>query len=68
MLAGCYLRNKWDRRGLHVSGGSMTTGHSSIGVMWKTVSEDCNLACDHLDYSSKVSSAQVMSNVSFLPI
>lgn len=28
------------------------TNHSSpIGVMWKTVSEDCNLACDYCYYS-----------------
>jgi uncharacterized protein len=29
------------------------TGHAGhIGVMWKTVSEDCNLACDYCYYSS----------------
>lgn len=27
------------------------TQHSPIGVMWKTVSEDCNLACDYCYYS-----------------
>ncbi|MCM3699553.1 anaerobic sulfatase maturase [Paenibacillus macerans] len=30
----------------------MTSGHSNIGVMWKTVSEDCNLACDYCYYST----------------
>lgn len=35
-----------------MSGGCMTNGHSSIGVMWKTVSEDCNLACDYCYYST----------------
>lgn len=25
---------------------------SHIGVMWKTVSEDCNLACDYCYYST----------------
>lgn len=30
----------------------MTTGHSRISVMWKTVSEDCNLACDYCYYST----------------
>lgn len=27
-------------------------GSGSIGVMWKTVSEDCNLACDYCYYST----------------
>lgn len=35
-----------------MSGGCMTNGHSHIGVMWKTVSEDCNLACDYCYYST----------------
>lgn len=35
-----------------MSGGCMTSGHSHIGVMWKTVSEDCNLACDYCYYST----------------
>ncbi len=26
--------------------------HGTIGVMWKTVSEDCNLACDYCYYST----------------
>ncbi|USK36755.1 hypothetical protein LIT25_26955 (plasmid) [Bacillus sp. F19] len=26
--------------------------HGQIGVMWKTVSEACNLACDYCYYSS----------------
>lgn len=26
--------------------------HSNLGVMWKTVSEDCNLACDYCYYST----------------
>lgn len=26
--------------------------HPFTGVMWKTVSEDCNLACDYCYYSS----------------
>ncbi|MCL4520530.1 MAG: anaerobic sulfatase maturase, partial [Firmicutes bacterium] len=25
--------------------------HRSYGIMWKTVSEDCNLACDYCYYS-----------------
>ncbi|MDU5951015.1 MAG: radical SAM protein, partial [Paenibacillus macerans] len=35
-----------------MSGNCMTTRHSNIGVMWKTVSEDCNLACDYCYYST----------------
>lgn len=27
-------------------------GYGNIGVMWKTVSEDCNLACDYCYYST----------------
>lgn len=26
--------------------------YGSIGVLWKTVSEDCNLACDYCYYST----------------
>lgn len=33
-----------------MSGSCQTTSH--IGVMWKTVSEDCNLACDYCYYST----------------
>lgn len=29
-----------------------TDPHGHIGVMWKTVSEDCNLACDYCYYST----------------
>lgn len=29
----------------------LTSNHGSIGVMWKTVSEACNLACDYCYYS-----------------
>jgi len=29
-----------------------TTSAAGIGVMWKTVSEDCNLACDYCYYST----------------
>ncbi|MFP7298878.1 anaerobic sulfatase maturase [Neobacillus niacini] len=29
----------------------LTSDHGSIGVMWKTVSEACNLACDYCYYS-----------------
>jgi len=29
-----------------------TNTHSSLSVMWKTVSEDCNLACDYCYYST----------------
>jgi uncharacterized protein len=35
-----------------MSGACETTRHSGIGVMWKTVSEDCNLACDYCYYST----------------
>lgn len=36
-----------------VSGACDTTRHpAGIGVMWKTVSEDCNLACDYCYYST----------------
>lgn len=31
---------------------STSQKHSQIGVMWKTVSEACNLACDYCYYSS----------------
>lgn len=30
---------------------SLLDGHSPMSVMWKTVSEDCNLACDYCYYS-----------------
>ncbi len=30
---------------------STTNGTAPLGVMWKTVSEDCNLACDYCYYS-----------------
>ncbi|QSO47489.1 anaerobic sulfatase maturase [Alicyclobacillus mengziensis] len=30
---------------------SLSEKHGPIGVMWKTVSEDCNLACDYCYYS-----------------
>lgn len=30
----------------------MTTEYRNINVMWKTVSEDCNLACDYCYYST----------------
>lgn len=32
--------------------GCSPSGHSGIGVMWKTVSEACNLACDYCYYST----------------
>lgn len=35
-----------------MSGGCTINRHSSISVMWKTVSEDCNLACDYCYYST----------------
>ncbi|WP_339218883.1 anaerobic sulfatase maturase [Paenibacillus sp. FSL W7-1332] len=35
-----------------MSGSCVTTRHSNIGIMWKTVSEDCNLACDYCYYST----------------
>lgn len=35
-----------------MSVGCMTSNHSRISVMWKTVSEDCNLACDYCYYST----------------
>lgn len=35
-----------------MSMGCMQSGHSALGVMWKTVSEDCNLACDYCYYST----------------
>ncbi|MRH43292.1 anaerobic sulfatase maturase [Aquibacillus halophilus] len=35
-----------------MSTGCMTTEHRDISVMWKTVSEDCNLACDYCYYST----------------
>jgi len=28
------------------------TDHGTLGIMWKTVSEDCNLACDYCYYST----------------
>jgi len=31
---------------------SMRTRHEPFSVMWKTVSEDCNLACDYCYYST----------------
>ena len=33
-------------------GCAMTKSAAGIGVMWKTVSEDCNLACDYCYYST----------------
>lgn len=39
--------------GAAMSGACSTTDrHGTIGVMWKTVSEDCNLACDYCYYST----------------
>lgn len=35
-----------------MSNGCLTTEHRNISVMWKTVSEDCNLACDYCYYST----------------
>lgn len=35
-----------------MGGSCQTVNHSHIGVMWKTVSEDCNLACDYCYYST----------------
>ncbi|EKN65237.1 radical SAM domain-containing protein [Neobacillus bataviensis LMG 21833] len=35
-----------------MSNGCITTEHRNINVMWKTVSEDCNLACDYCYYST----------------
>lgn len=35
-----------------MSTGCMTIEHRNISVMWKTVSEDCNLACDYCYYST----------------
>ncbi|WP_245640153.1 4Fe-4S cluster-binding domain-containing protein [Paenibacillus dakarensis] len=35
-----------------MSSSCMTNRNSGIGVMWKTVSEDCNLACDYCYYST----------------
>lgn len=35
-----------------MSASCATTEHSGISVMWKTVSEDCNLACDYCYYST----------------
>ncbi|WMT40891.1 anaerobic sulfatase maturase [Paenibacillus sp. D2_2] len=35
-----------------MSGACIGNGHSRISVMWKTVSEDCNLACDYCYYST----------------
>ncbi|WP_232229143.1 radical SAM protein [Paenibacillus zanthoxyli] len=32
--------------------GVATLEHRHVGVMWKTVSEDCNLACDYCYYST----------------
>lgn len=32
--------------------GCLATEHRNISVMWKTVSEDCNLACDYCYYST----------------
>ncbi|WHX50114.1 anaerobic sulfatase maturase [Paenibacillus woosongensis] len=35
-----------------MSGGCSAVEHRNISVMWKTVSEDCNLACDYCYYST----------------
>lgn len=35
-----------------MSGACVTNGRANLGVMWKTVSEDCNLACDYCYYST----------------
>lgn len=35
-----------------MSDSCLSTSHNHIGVMWKTVSEDCNLACDYCYYST----------------
>lgn len=35
-----------------MSNSCQTAVHGQIGVMWKTVSEDCNLACDYCYYST----------------
>ncbi|GGA44381.1 anaerobic sulfatase maturase [Paenibacillus physcomitrellae] len=35
-----------------MSGTCMINGQANLGVMWKTVSEDCNLACDYCYYST----------------
>ncbi|SDZ65906.1 uncharacterized protein SAMN05421736_12656 [Evansella caseinilytica] len=34
-----------------MTAGCITSAHGKIGVMWKTVSEACNLACDYCYYS-----------------
>ncbi|ALC91416.1 anaerobic sulfatase maturase [Bacillus sp. FJAT-18017] len=34
-----------------MSAGCLTSDNGNIGVMWKTVSEACNLACDYCYYS-----------------
>lgn len=31
---------------------SAASKHGNLGIMWKTVSEDCNLACDYCYYST----------------
>ncbi|MBW4839254.1 MAG: radical SAM protein, partial [Paenibacillaceae bacterium] len=35
-----------------MSGACAIQGQENLGVMWKTVSEDCNLACDYCYYST----------------
>lgn len=35
-----------------MSAACVTNGQANLGVMWKTVSEDCNLACDYCYYST----------------
>lgn len=35
-----------------MSSGCSASEHRNISVMWKTVSEDCNLACDYCYYST----------------
>ncbi|MFZ7947076.1 MULTISPECIES: anaerobic sulfatase maturase [Bacillaceae] len=35
-----------------MSTGCLTTANRNISVMWKTVSEDCNLACEYCYYST----------------
>jgi uncharacterized protein len=35
-----------------MNGACGTASHRNISIMWKTVSEDCNLACDYCYYST----------------
>ena len=47
----CRANNVELVREFYIMGANCLTTSHSLGVMWKTVSEDCNLACDYCYYS-----------------